>query len=521
MATQKGFFMRRLIFLLVLLLAACDGGSSSSGETGEIPLTRIDIGDAKLLVWTAPGAMPGQHSAPGQIAYIDEDGKLSPLVELPQGTVRVQACGEQPTSPDGRYFAFFAGGLETGTLYMTDGDDDPEQVGEVHAMTCLGGGTFQFAPDSKRFGLIDFPSQAQNADFPAGTLAIAASDSRETQGSFDNVVAFDFGLETVGFVGLFTNTSGQAVEAGLFQWRSGTPDEITTVFPDNGCRFRSADVTMVGDDSMVAILGQSCGRQHGWMLYTVDIVNRSAALALSGSTGRDGSPAYYANARTNAVFVAPNRAAAYYSYPNGLGTHIADWYSVQLAAIQPGEPIITVGVMPRFVGNAGYVPENNAAPVASPDGRWVAVVSNTASNQATLHIIDLNAPDLPPIDISAGNPGDTVSTMLFTRDSARLLFVAGGHSGGNNSLFSVDLHTATDSRLVRGRYAPPLVLSPDGQYAAAMEWQIPTEPGHPNYLNLVTINLSDNQVGGLYGGIRIVEGRVTDQRFAYPLSWRK
>lgn len=512
--------LRLIMWVTVLLLAAC--GSSGNSDDENALHNPIDMGDTHLLLWRADGTAPGQQNNPGDIVMMNQRSELETLVELPAGTMRVHACGNAATSPDGRYFGFFAGGAESGTLYIAKGTDNPEAAAQVHSMSCMSGGSFQFSPDSEQFGYINFAPGAAGADFAAGTLHIADSDNLEARGEFNDVVAFDYAVETLGFIGFFAGNNGQAAEAGIFQWTGGTPTEITTVFPDSGCRFRSADLAATNDESMMVILGQSCGTNHSWVLYTIDTINRRASLVNEGTTGQNGAAGHWANVRTTSVYAAPNGEAVFYSYPNGVARQIADWQSALLADIQPGDPFIRYSVMPHAEVQP-YSAGDNATPVLSPDGRWAALVTSSpgSPSQAALNVIDLNAPDLPPITLSAGNPGDTVSSMAFTQDSTRLLFVAGGHSSGSNSLFSLDLSTATDTRLIRGRYAPGLIISPDGTKAALLEWQIPTEAGRANSLNLVVINLEDNQMGTLFAGIHLTDGRVTEQRFAYPLSWRR
>ena len=45
--------------------------------------------------------------------------------------------------------------------------------------------------------------------------------------------------------------------------------------------------------------------------------------------------------------------------------------------------------------------QGNHSSLLSPDGRLLALVRNNADNEASVMMIDLSAPDLPPIEISA------------------------------------------------------------------------------------------------------------------------
>ena len=54
-----------------------------------------------------------------------------------------------------------------------------------------------------------------------------------------------------------------------------------------------------------------------------------------------------------------------------------------------------------------------------------------------------------------------------------------------------------------------------------MEWQQVEDPKEPLYLNLVTVDIESSAVTTLWEGAEIVDGKVTNQRFAYPLAWRR
>ncbi|MCA9912786.1 MAG: hypothetical protein KC496_05540, partial [Anaerolineae bacterium] len=81
----------------------------------------------KVLAWVAPGEAPGRQgaSSPGQLVFFSSDAEMETILELPQGTTRVMACGDHATAPDGSNFAFMttvtAGGSESGTIYLIKG----------------------------------------------------------------------------------------------------------------------------------------------------------------------------------------------------------------------------------------------------------------------------------------------------------------------------------------------------------------------------------------------------------------
>lgn len=490
-------------------------------ESGTLEARRASINDVnlqepRLLLWIGPGEEAGDHSAqePGQIVLMDQDGTSETLMDVPQGTSRVYACTESATSPDARYFAFFIGGLESGTLYVMDGAEDPVQVAEMSAMACMGMGTFQFAPDSSRFGYLDFEPGAVQSDFPQGMLHIVEADGLQEQNAFESVSGFDFGDGFVTFVSLFTDNQGNATEAAVNVWVTQNPDEISTLFASNGCEFHTGQVSVIDENRVVVLMSESCSSgSPRWSLYTVNIEMNVATLMLTGNA----VSSYAWNARASTLQTSPDGAAAFFTYPDRLSISSVDLQATLIDDPQEGNILLNSGVMPRFetVIPQIYDRDANASPVLSNNGRWMAIVSNDGNNNAAVNVIDLNAPELPPLTISAGSQGAIVSSMVFTPDNQRLLFVAGGHTGDNNSLFSVNLDSLTDSRILRGRYTREMVISPDSQFVALGEWI-------PNYLGLTVVNLENEQSGVLFAGVEFADdGQIASQDFVYPLSWRQ
>lgn len=510
---------RPLLFLLILLTAtAC---STSGGDAETIPssasdLDSVGLSESHLLVWYAPGIQPGTHSAPGQIAMMDASGEMTVLFDLPDSTALVQPCGERATSPNGDYFAFYAGGSTEGTLYQIANTGTPEAIEQVHPMSCLGMGTFAYAPDSEQFGYIDFTASALSTDFTRGILRIVESASGDQQLEYDNVAAFDISDTFAAFVSGFANEEGRVQEAGVFRWESGNPVEIGTIFADNNCEFRSGNIHIIDDTSLAVIMGQGCtGAAYHWTVYIVDMTNNSSTELLSGSTGLEGDALYANHVRSSAIFGSPDDSAIFFSYPNGFKNFLVDWQALTLADVDTAATVIEYGVMPRFVTGELYAPAHNAAPVVSPDGRWVAIASNDPDDNAQVSVIDLNTPNLPPIIIDAGPRLSTVSAMGFTRDSRHLLMVTGGSDGDDNSLIRLNLQTATDQRIIRGKFTGQMIISPAGDYVILPEWQ------NADYTNLAVINLTNNESATLFTGATVENGRATERHFAYPLSWRR
>lgn len=524
--------------MLLLVLAACGGSGDGGGDddgadagptatpapaeslfTTDLSGAGVGAGrDSRLLAWIGSAAAPGQQSAnaPGQVVLVRGNGETETLFDLPVGTSRVHACGEQATSPDGRYFAFFTGG-DTGTLYLMDGTREPREVRELMAMGCNSVASFQYTPDGERFAVIDFEPDAPSSDFAHGFLYVYNTGNVEQVARFDNVAAFDITDTALAFIGFFTDSQDRATEAGVSIWQQGgEPDEITTLFAGDGCQFTSGQVVYTGLDTLAALMGQRCnGSGTTWDLYTIDVTAGTANRAIDGST--PGS--FLSYARTNGLFAQPDGGIVYYTLPDGLTANTVNVRAAVLDTLEPGDDLIDSGVMPRF-SSRPYDPASNAPPAISADGRWVAIASSDPNGNAAVNVLDLSDPAAVPVTIRAGSRGDTVSALAFTPDSTRLLFVAGGNNGGDNSLFALDLARGVETRIARGHFVQ-VVPAPDGEAAGVSAWAFPDDPNQPMYMTLDVVALPGGEIETLARGAAISDdGDVDDRHFIYPLSWR-
>ncbi len=473
--------------------------------------------DERLLVWWANGISPGLQLAdnPGQIAFVDNAGNLEMVLQLPNGTERVLACGDKATSPNGDYFTFYAGD-EIGTLYMMRGIDTLFAIAsDIQALTCAGNRTFLYTDDSQRFAYLDFEDNINVADFASGRLQIGMTSNFAITHTFEQVTAFDTKDETIAFIQFFTNDQGQAIEAGIVQWQGEVGREVATLFADNGCEFTSSSITVQENGQFAIVMGHKCVNNGGtsWQFYTVNPENRSVTLVLQNQQ----AGGFFAFSRTNNVYVAPDAETAYFTAPDGATNFSVGMFAVNFVNSSAIEIFPNSGIMPRYYDDP-YAPINHP-PAVSADGNWLAVSRNNLSDEASINILDLSAPELPPIMAPAGARGDVISEILFTPDNEQLIFVAGGAQGINNSIFAVDLATGTTFRVKRGRFANGL-MSPTGDTVAIMNWQLIDED-EPLFLTLQVINIESGVETTLLQGADIVNNQVTNRRFAYPLSWRQ
>ncbi len=531
------------IFVAVLMVACSPAGTAEAtddvvvqsspdgivieqtGPVGE-PIAGMAEGQ-RLLTWISNGNRPGNQTAnePGELVYFNADGSTESILSLPPGTTRVTECGPNATSPDGSVFAFIVtvsgGGNETGTLYLLqDASSELTTVATgLNPASCVGSSPFQFSPDGSRFAYIEWSLDATTQTSPYGFLRIYDTASASEVASFENVTTFDLTSTGAVWISFFPNDDGEATEVAITTWDGSVDVEVSSLVADeeNDCYYNSASATEVAT-GLVAIMGYRCNRgditSTQWQLFNIDPTNRTAQLEQSDvAAGR-----YFVFSQTNAVFASPDGSHVFFTLPDGISNQSVALYTSPLGTVNPTQLLDRSGIMPS-VSDLPY-DANNATARLSPDRRYLALVVNTPDNDATLNVFDMSDPTLPPITVDAGDLGDTIGAMVFNNASDRLYYVAGTDEGGNNSLFSLDLTTGTESRIRRGRYAQ-MVLSPDGNTLAIMNW-VEFDPEEPAYLTLETIDIASTVPTVIYvGGETDDEGDLINQSFAYPLAWRE
>ncbi len=531
------------IFVAVLMVACSPAGTTEAtddvivqsspdgivieqtGPVGE-PIAGMADGQ-RLLTWISNGNRPGNQTAgePGELVYFNADGSTESILSLPQGTTRVTECGPNGTSPDGSVFAFIVtvsgGGNETGTLYLLqDASSELTTVATgLNPASCIGSTPFQFSPDGSRFAYIEWSLDATTQTSPYGFLRIYDTPSASEVASFENVTAFDLTSTGAVWINFFPNDDGEATEVAITTWDGSVDIEVSSLVADeeNDCYYNSASATEVST-GLVAIMGYRCNRgditSTQWQLFNIDPTNRTAQLELSDTAaGR-----YFVFSQTNAIFASPDGANFFFTLPDGISNQSVGLYTSPIDAVNPTQLLDRSGIMPS-VSDLPY-DANNATARLSPDGRYLALVVNSPDNDAVLNVFDFSDPTLPPISLDIGDLGDTVGAMVFSNASDRLYYVGGSDEGGNNSLFSLDLTTGTESRIRRGRYAQ-MALSPDGNTLAVMNW-VEYDAEEPRYLTLETIDIASTVPTVVYvGGETDDEGNLINQSFAYPLAWRQ
>lgn len=519
---SQGSLLMRYIVLITLIIIGC-AGCEAARSTSLTVTSRAESTDSPEATVTAEAddrpASPSllvslTSQSARQIALIDGDGTVFPLLDLPGSASRVTGCGDEATSPDGRYYAFYAGG-SAGSLYLMDAVNPPVLVDDVAQLVCLGNGTFQFAPDSQNFAYIDYPTSATDREYAVGTLRLFSAETAAEITSFENVTAFDLNDDGAVVVRFFTNNRAEADEAAITLWDGSSDREVVTLLPtDERCRFTSASVSAAPDKNTVGlVLGQRCTSGNPatqWQFYLIDLTDSSATFA-----AREYQPgAFVPFARTNNIFFSPDSTHAFFTVPDGVTVSTATLAMADLSDMTISTSVERQMVLPGIIGSA------NAAPRISPDGRWLAMVVTSPDNDNQIVAISLAEPAMPPIAISAGSRGDAISGLKFTRDSQQVVYIAGATQGGDNALLLLNLALGSERRVVRGHFDSAIAVSPDGTAVALLDWQQVEQPRQPMYTNLVLYDLATSAGTTLFTGADVLAGEVANLRTAVPLTWR-
>ncbi len=468
----------------------------------------------KLLAWIAPGAEPGDQpsNSSGKLVFINGDGSQETVLDIPALTAHVTPCGDVPTSPDGRQFAFYVGS-DKGTIYMMTGILPQLQIvhEDINTMTCTGNPTFRFSPDSARFAYMEY-ADAFNLDVsPSGRLHIRTTSTYETLATLDAVAAFDIDNAAVATVTFFYNEDNEGIEAEIELWNGTSQQAIASVTAEDRCYYTSASVDILPDGRLAAILGHRCEMGDGrtrWQLYMVDPSSRSMTQVMSDvSPGR-----YFAPAMTNQLFATAGMDRVYFTVPDGLTNNTVSIYSLALSDMGIA-PVIDGQAVVSSVSTKPYMRTNHTA-ILTPDNHWLAMVRNDANNNARLTLLELAAPELPPIELPLAERSAIIDEMIFSPDYNQLWYVT---SGAGSALYRLDLLTGAESRIARGVYGRG-VLSPQGTALALVAYE--TINDRDTYMKLVVYDLTTNSETLLFTGAEIVENKITNQQFVYPLAWR-
>lgn len=518
------------MFLLVLLLLAATA-FIPSGSPQASPPQQIESTE-QLLVWTAPALQQGEHTAtePGQLAFIQNDGSLIPLIDVPDQSNRIMFCGTGAISSDQRHGIIFMG-LDTtigGSLYMmTDGNPptafENDYLGRGYGFNflgCQGGNSrLNFNADNTQLIYTAYERNAKQSVFSDGYMRIINVADLTDVYVQDNVVATAFNEDFLVFVRFFTDDRLKADEAAVFVRRAdGSEREVTTFIRETeACEYSSAYANIDPNGQIWLILGEKCGEAE-WQLYRINPDSGETVL-MRTENPRGGIKVFV---ESNNLWFSPNGDYVFYTLADGVTNESMAIYGAPIDDLS--NPITIVERNARFISySEGKYGGENTFPQFSRDGKWMGVAINPPTEENFVAIISLEDPNTPPILASAGSRGDTISYMEFTPDSSKVYFIAGGSNpGDDNSIFVVDVaQGAQPQRVIRGKFNWAARISPDGTRLAVQEWQVQPEGIlGPDFLNLVVIGLTDGSRTTLFEGAQVANGQVGEVSFAYPMWWR-
>lgn len=477
---------------------------------------RVDD-SSQILVWTAEAAAPGQVASdnPGRLAYINGSGTLTPLADVLAGSSRVQVCGPNAVSPDGRFVAIYEGivGGVTSSLYvMTDGGAPVQVNDQFQPIGCIGGnGILNFAPDSSYMTFIEYERDF-NVGFADGVLRIVSTSDFSELFSERTVVAFEQAADGVAFVRFFTDDRSEADEVAVTFWDGNTDRELTSFFAEEGCRYLNANIKTAPDGQLWLGLVSRCAGNSTQNVYRINPQTRSVELIFS----QESRGAFPQSTEANRFWFSTDGNTLFYTIPDGFTLETVSLNAYDIATGESRELIPRQVVIPGVDGSD----TGNEPTRVSPDGRWlVVVVTDPDGKQSRLNFFDLQNPTAEPIVIAAGGRDDIFRYMDFTPDGTKLVYVSGGY---DNSLFFIDLTSdpLTPLRIRRGNYSGYAMISPDSTEIAIAEFQV-LEDGirGPDFLNLKVVNIDTSDETTLFTGGEIIDEQAQNLEFAIPIYW--
>ncbi|GAB1421949.1 hypothetical protein MASR2M15_21510 [Anaerolineales bacterium] len=500
--------MRNQKFMLLLLICLILGMIAGT-------IIRAQEPPGEILVYTSLGSQPGGANVTqaGSIAWIDEEGLLTPILAMPFIPQRVIACSDKPVSNDRQIATFFAG-AEEGSLYAVSGYDRVIELDtSFSALGCLGNGALHFTEDSKHLAYIDYPSQSAQVSAGVGRLRIHETENFETVDNFDNVSAFDVIGNQFSIISFIPNNKNEFVEAAILIWDGDEGDdiEVATLYSDPGCFYIDGDIKFQPDGNLALSIGHKCEGQNTIRAYVIEPENRTTTLVADiPLVGR-----FFSFTKTNELLVSPENPLLFFTTPDGVTNNTVGMKYMDTTGTEVMDLFKQDGVMP---GLTSWKTNPTHPPQLSADKNFYAIVTNSPNQDAAIQLIDLNIPELS-LTVENRARGQTIIEVLFTPDTQNLIFISGGVTGESNAIFMTNLVTGNTNRIDRGRFGRG-IISPDGNKLALINWIIPDEEKESPYLNLIILELENGKTTTIFQGADIVDRRVTNARFAVPILWR-
>jgi hypothetical protein len=482
-----------------------------------LPLSAQLRDSARVLVWAAPAPVPYQQTTDqsGELAYMNADGSLETIQAIPSNANRIGLCSARAVSPNGDHVALFIGNDDSpqgGGLFMMSEGGLPTQVATTQAVSCYGGnGRFTWSPDSERFGFLSYAENFRTRTFPSGDVKIHATDGFGEIFSTNtgDVTAFDMNNEVAIFVDFLPNANDEPVEATFNVWDGERSRELTLFAAKEGCRYNTA-YAKIGAGAYWVILGERCGGGTEWQLHQIE-EDGASVVALT----QDPPGGLFVGSETSNLWFYGDEALLF-TLPSGLGQNTAFFYRAPLSDLRAADDLNDDQHAQMFFLGRG----ENAAPVFSPDGQWLALTAKTG-NASYVQLLNLEDPAGEFFTLEVAGLNEAVPFMQFTPDN-ELIYVAGGIAlQARNAIYRLPEGGGEPEVIVRGNFSPWALVSPDGNRMLAMEWKEAPEAfvGMPDYLDLMVVNLEENFSDLLFEGFSVDEDGAASNSFILPIYW--
>lgn len=509
--------MIQRISLLLLALLVVGGVMSASANLAD--------GD-RLLVWQAPAEAPQKQFADlvGDLAYIESDNTVNTVAPILQQSTLVEPCTLHALSPDERQFAIYQGtegGVVASLYLMTDGASPVLVDDSFSLLACRGGnGTMVYSKDSTRLAYIDY-ERANQVDFADGYFRLINLSDMSELYSQRQVTAFVLDGDTIIFARYFTDTFNEADELAVVKYNlaNGAEQEIATLYveDDETCRFLNAKLAFNNDKPYLSLVSRCKNQDSNLMsVYELDQAGGDPVLLFTEEARAQFAP----YSETNNLIFANDGTTLIYTIPDGVTNNTVGVHAYGLETGDKTTLIPQNVIVPTFSGTG-----NDAAWRVSRDGKWLGVVLNAPSfnERVGLRVISLDDPFAPQAVFDNRSQEDQLPYFSFNGDNDKVIFVAGGVDGDDNSIYTLDVAGGAEAeRVVRGNFSRWATPSPRLTSLAILEYHILEDDVRgPDWLDTVIIDLETGEKSTVFVGGEIVDGVSSNLQFAQPILWMR
>jgi hypothetical protein len=449
---KKSVLLIPIIVALVAVLALLGIGSNLVRSQSPI--------EARVIAWEFT------PSDDGQVEALTSAGESEVLVDFPAGQFANEArvCGHDAWSPDGKGVAIYTGAAEGSIAIFPAGGGAPVALGTANRMACSGPATFQFAPNGKRVGYINYADDTVNRDFPYGNLVIFDAAAGSQLAAFDWATAFALYDDGALMLRFYPDGKGNATEADVDWWDGSAQQNLVTLEPvypadkpDVECGMTSGSLVKVGDSAYI-LTGQKCETGTvNWRLVSVPMKGGAVTEIASGAPGGG----FFSESFTTQLIPTTDGKGFLVTVPSGLARNTVrlQWVTSEgtITPILEGSHII----VDRF----GERLSEGRHMMASMDGKSIAFVSSSADQEQSLWLLDLSTPGGAPV--AAEELGANERIFQYVWASNTTLYYAAG-SIESSTLKSIAPGESAQ-RLARGRFFR-LAVNYKGDKIAAAEW---------------------------------------------------